>query len=122
MTTLVVEETESEKKFSQEVKSILEFVNVLPKEIPNGLPPMRDIQHQIGLIPGLVFRNKQASIMSPNKHEELKHKLMICLTKGLFKNVKVLMWFLLCWCMKKMDLREYVLIAKLSITFLFMGK
>ena len=29
VTTLVVEETESEKEFSQEVKSILEFVDVM---------------------------------------------------------------------------------------------
>ena len=55
MTTLVVEETESEKEFSQEAKLILEFVDVMPKEIPHGLPPMRDVQHQIDLIPGLVF-------------------------------------------------------------------
>ena len=31
VTTLVVEETESEKEFSQEVKSILEFVDVILK-------------------------------------------------------------------------------------------
>ena len=58
VTTLVVEETESEKEFLQEVKSIIEFVDVMPKEIPHGLPPMRDIQHQIDLIPSLVFPNK----------------------------------------------------------------
>ena len=31
VTTLVVEETENEKEFSQEVKLILEFVDVMPK-------------------------------------------------------------------------------------------
>ena len=72
MMTLVVEKIESEKEFSQEVKSILEFVDVMPEEIPHGLPLMRDIQHQIDLIPGLVFPNKLASIMSPKEHEELK--------------------------------------------------
>ena len=71
VTTLVVEETESEKEFSQEVNLILEFVDVMPKEIPHGLPPMRDIQRQIGLIPSLVFPNKLASIMSPKEQEEL---------------------------------------------------
>ena len=55
MTTLVVKETKSEKQFLQEVKSILEFVDVMPKEIPHGLPPMGDIQHQIDFIPSLVF-------------------------------------------------------------------
>ena len=54
--------------------------------------------------------------------KSLKHKLMIFLTKGLFKRVKVPMWFPLCWCMKKMDLEVCVLIAKLSTTFLFMRK
>ena len=55
MTTLVVEETESEKEFSQELKSILEFVDVMLEEIPHGLLPISDIQHQIKLILGLVF-------------------------------------------------------------------
>ena len=31
--------------------------------------------------------------------KSLKHKLMICLTKGLSKRVKILMWFLLSWRM-----------------------
>ena len=54
------------------MKSILEFFDVILEEIPHGLLPMRDIQHQIDLIPGLVFPNKIASIMSPKEHEELK--------------------------------------------------
>ena len=55
VTALVVKETESEKQFLQEVKSILEFVDIMPKEIPHGLPPMGDVQHRIDLIPSLVF-------------------------------------------------------------------
>ena len=81
--TLVVEETESEKEFSQEVKSILEFVDVMPKEIPHGLPPMKDIQHQIDLIPSLVFPNKLAFIMSPKEHGDLKTQVDDLLDKGL---------------------------------------
>ena len=80
--TLVVEETESENEFLQEVKSILEFVDVMPKEIPLGLPPMGDIQHQIDLMPSLVFSNKLASIMSPKDHEELKTQVDDLLDKG----------------------------------------
>ena len=83
VTTLVVEETENEKEFSQEVKSILEFVDVMPEEIPHGLRPMRDIQHQIDLILGLVFFNKLVSIMSPKEHEELKTQVDDLLDKRL---------------------------------------
>ena len=83
--TLVVEETESKKEFSQEVRSIQEFVDVMPEEIPHGLPPMRDIQHQIDLIPGLVFPNKLAYIMSPKEHEELKTQVHDFLDKWLIQ-------------------------------------
>ena len=68
---VVVEEAESEKGISQEVKPILgKFVDVLLEEMPYGLPSMRDIQHQIDLMPSLVFPNKVAS--SPKEDEELK--------------------------------------------------
>ena len=65
------------------MKSILEFVDVMPEEINHGLPPMRNIQHQIDLIPGLIFPNKLASIMSPKEHEELKIQVDDLLDKGL---------------------------------------
>ena len=83
VTALVVEETESEKEFLQEVKSIIKFVDVMPKEIPHGLPPMRDIQHQIDPMPSLVFPNKLASTMSPKEHEEFKTQVDDLLDKVL---------------------------------------
>ena len=110
---MVIEETESEKEFSIEAKSIIEFVDVMPEEIPHGFPPMRGIQHQIDLIPGLVFPNKLASMKSPKEHEEFKTQVDDFLDKGLVQESE---------CMKKMDLGVCVLIAKLSTTFLFMRK
>ena len=80
---MVVEETESEKEFSQKAKSIIEFVDVMPEEIPHGFPPMRGIQHQIDLIQGLVFPNKLAYMKSPKEHEEFKTQVDDFLDKGL---------------------------------------
>ena len=58
MALVSIEETKSEKEIPKEVELILEeFVDVVPEEIPHGLPPMRDIQHQIDLIPGFVLPN-----------------------------------------------------------------
>ena len=33
-------------------------VDVVPKEIPHGLPPMLNIPHQIGLIPSSILLKK----------------------------------------------------------------
>ena len=63
--------------------SLAEFVDVVPEEIPHGWHPMRDIQHQIDLVPGSVFPNKPAYRMSPKEHEELTRKNDELLNKGL---------------------------------------
>ena len=55
----------------------------MPEEIPHGFPPMRGIQHQIDLIPGLVFPNNLASMKSPKEHEEFKTQVDDFLDKGL---------------------------------------
>ena len=85
---VIVQEIKSEKEIPLEVKPILEFVDVMLEEIPHGLPPMRDIQHQISLKPCLVFPNKLASTMSHKEHEELKTQVDDLLNKGLVQESK----------------------------------
>ena len=76
MALVVVEEAESEKEIPKEVEPILEeFVDVVPEEIPHGFLPVRDIQHQIDLVPGSVLPNKSAYRMSAKEHEELTRKV-----------------------------------------------
>ena len=90
VTALVaIEEIESEKEIPKEVEPILEeFVNVVLEEIPHGLPPMGDIQHQIDLIPSFVLPNKSAYRMSPKEHEELTRQVDELLDKGLIRESK----------------------------------
>ena len=89
MALVAIEETESKKEILKEVEPILaEFVDVVPEEIPHGLPPMRDIQHQIDLIPGSVLPNKPAYRLSPIEHEELTRRVDELLNKGLIRESK----------------------------------
>ena len=81
---VLVHEIEIEKEIPQEVKPNLEAcVDVVPEEIPHGLPPMRDIPHQINLIPSSIFLNKPTYRMNPKEGEELKRQVGDLLNKGL---------------------------------------
>jgi hypothetical protein len=42
-----------------------EYENIFPAEIPQGLPPMRGIEHQIDLIPGATLPNRAAYRANP---------------------------------------------------------
>ena len=86
---VAIEETESDKEIPKEAEPIMaEFVDVVPEEIPYGFTPMRDIQHQIDLVPGFVLPNKLAYRMSPKEHEELTRQGDELLNKGLIRENK----------------------------------
>lgn len=82
---LVLEQNYGTKPSPEIVQLLSEFPDVVPEEIPPGLPPMRDIQHAIDFVPGAVIPNKPAYRMSPQEHAEVQNQVEGLLKKGLIQ-------------------------------------
>jgi hypothetical protein len=52
-----------------------EFKDVFPVEIPPGLPPLRGIEHQIDLIPGVTLPNHAAYRTNPEETKEIQQQV-----------------------------------------------
>ena len=82
----VEEFKEQDKEYPTNICKILDdFSDLWPAELPNQLPPMRDIQHAIDLIPGASLPNLLAYGMNLTKHAELKRQVDELLTKGFIR-------------------------------------
>ena len=53
------------------VSLMQEFDDVFPEDIPNGLPPLRGIEHQIDLVPEALIPNHPAYKSNPDEMKEL---------------------------------------------------
>ncbi|GKC56636.1 reverse transcriptase domain-containing protein, partial [Tanacetum coccineum] len=85
-TLVVVEENEIISEAPLQVQPLLrEFADVIPNDIPPGLPAMRDIQHCIDFIPGSVIPNRPAYRMNPKEFAELQRQVTELLEKGLIR-------------------------------------
>ena len=56
------------------VSLLQEFEDVLPGEVPYGLPPIRGIEHQIGFIPGASNPNRPAYRSNPEDKRNFRGK------------------------------------------------
>ena len=65
------------------VKSLLqEFDDVIPEEVPDGLPPLRGIEHQIDFILGAAIPNRPAYRSNPMEMKELQKQVEELMRKG----------------------------------------
>jgi hypothetical protein len=65
----------------EEVPVVQDFPNVFPKELP-GMPPDREIEFLIELLPGTAPISKRPYRMPPNDLEEIKKQIKELLEKG----------------------------------------
>ena len=65
-------EEETQDLPSEVVPILKEFAQVFLDELPDRLPPMRDIQHAIDLVPGATLPNLPHYRLNPTEHAELK--------------------------------------------------
>jgi hypothetical protein len=59
-----------------------EFEEVFPEEIPSGLPPIREIEHQIDFVLGASMPNRPTYRSNPEKSKELQRQVEELMSKG----------------------------------------
>ncbi|KAJ8763060.1 hypothetical protein K2173_023265 [Erythroxylum novogranatense] len=60
----------------------IEYADLFPEEMPDGLPPIRGIEHQIDFIPGAAIPNRPAYRANPFETKEIQRQVEELLAKG----------------------------------------
>lgn len=58
------------------------FADIMPEELPSGLPPIRGIEHQIDLVPDALLSNRAAYRASLEETKELQRQVQDLMDKG----------------------------------------
>ena len=81
-----VVDTEKAKPSTSDIPTICDYPNVFPEELP-GLPPRREIEFAIDVVPGAALASITPYGMAPVELKELKLQLQELLEKGSFVRV-----------------------------------
>jgi hypothetical protein len=79
-----VKDREKESELLADIPIVKEFPDVFPEELP-GLPPEREVEVSIDIIPGLAPIAQSPYRMAPAELAELKIQLQELLEKGFIR-------------------------------------
>ncbi|WVZ51765.1 hypothetical protein U9M48_002876 [Paspalum notatum var. saurae] len=82
--TVNVAETQTEAQALAKIPVACEYPDVFPEELP-GLPPDRDVEFRIDLVPAMTPVSKRPYRMAPDELKELKTQLQEQLDKGFIR-------------------------------------
>ncbi|GJX12289.1 hypothetical protein Tco_0204047 [Tanacetum coccineum] len=74
-------EDKSEEKRLEDVPIVRDFLEVFPEDLP-GLPPVRQVEFQIDLVPGAAPVARAPYRLAPSKLQELSTQLQKLSDKG----------------------------------------
>ena len=79
-------ETEKTRRYAMILSSLLnEFRDVFPADLPDGLPPSREVDHPIEVIPGSKPVSKPAYRLSHSEAQEVERQLAEYVRKGFIR-------------------------------------
>ena len=77
-------EKKSDEKRLKDIPIVREFPNVFPEELP-GLPPVRQVEFQIDLIPGAAPVARAPYRLAPSEMQELSNQLQELADRGFIR-------------------------------------
>nr|GEZ13864.1 hypothetical protein [Tanacetum cinerariifolium] len=81
--TLIIRDDRNEKRL-EDIQVVKEFLKVLPEDLP-GLPPVRQVEFQIDLIPGVALVARALYRLAPSKMQELSDQLQELADRGFIR-------------------------------------
>nr|GEU53917.1 putative reverse transcriptase domain-containing protein [Tanacetum cinerariifolium] len=94
-------EKKSDEKRLENIPVVREFPNVFPEELP-GLPPVRQVEFQVDLIPGARPVARAPYRLAPSEMQELSNQLQELADRG-FIRPSTSPWGALVFFVKKKD-------------------